>query len=283
VRWISCLLFAISLAVAAAAPVLPASAVFPFRLQDGLLWVSVQVKGSPVPLEFLLDSGAQVSVLNLETSRQLGVRLASPVSVQGVKASATGYWPQRLSARICSVKLPDQWLALDLSALSHACGKPVAGLIGADFFRNRAVQIDFETQQVRILKGRLPQTLESLPLEVRPNGFCVQAQVNGHSPQRFRLDTGCASALQWVTPIQPSTLQSSKLAVGVATLVIPQTETTLSLGRRTFSKTPTGVHDTAIFAGEGGLLGTGFLSRFESVIVDARSKRLILGSLRSSR
>jgi hypothetical protein len=42
---------------------------------------------------------------------------------------------------------------------------------------------------------------------------------------------------------------------------------------------PAALHDRRIFAGEDGLLGNGFLSRFGAVILDDRSGRLLLGGM----
>ena len=85
-----------------------------FRIKDGLIWIHVTTPRSPAPLNFLLDSGANVSVINLDTARRLGVNLGARVSVRGVKSTAAGYWPQRLTASLAGVKLPQEYLALDL-------------------------------------------------------------------------------------------------------------------------------------------------------------------------
>jgi hypothetical protein len=74
----------------------------------------------------------------------------------------------------------------------------------------------------------------------------------------------------------------TKVAIGLAKLNIPQTQTTVSLGGQTFRNVPTGLHREAMFEGEAGLLGNGLLSRFKTVTLDAVSNRLILGELRSS-
>jgi hypothetical protein len=86
--------------------------------------------------------------------------------------------------------------------------------------------------------------------------------------------------LQWVTSkVQPERC-TSKVAIGLAQLTIPQTTTTVILSGRTFNDMPTGLHHDAIFAGEKGLLGNGLLSRFETVTIDSRAGRLSFGRLR---
>ena len=46
-------------------------------------------------LNFLLDSGANVSVIHLAVAKRLGLKPGERVSVRGVQALSEGYWPQR--------------------------------------------------------------------------------------------------------------------------------------------------------------------------------------------
>lgn len=254
---------------------------FPFEYREGLLWVQVQVAECREPLRFLLDSGAEVSVVNLDTAKRLGLSLGERVNVSSVQATMTGYWPQKLSATANGVTLPSDFLALDLSKLNAACTQSVDGLIGADFFKGRIVQIDFAAQKIRLLNASdTASKAETSPLEIRRCGLCVMASVDGSKPQRLRVDTGCATALQWVTSkVQPERC-TSKVAIGLAQLIIPQTQTTVMLAGHTFRDVPTGLHREAIFDGEKGLLGNGLLSRFETVTIDSRAGRLSFGPLR---
>lgn len=273
-RILFCFVLAISVVLARAeTPV----AEFPFEFREGLLWVQVRVAERQEPLHFLLDTGAEVSVVNLDTAKRLGLTLGPRVSVRGVHTSMRGYWPQTLSATASDVDLPSSFLALDLSKLSRACERPVDGLIGADFFRDRIVQIDFAAQMVRLLNaGDVPEQTDFLPLEVRPCGMRVKASVNGGKPQWLRVDTGCATPLQWVTSTVRPEKCSGKVAIALTKLNILQSRTTVDLGSHTFRDVPTGIHRTAIFPGEAGLLGNGLLSNFSRVTIDAKTGRLIL-------
>ena len=103
---------------------------------------------------------------------------------------------------------------------------------------------------------------ESLPFQLRPCGMRVPISVNGHERQWVRLDTGCATALQWVTSDEQTDQCARRMAIGLAEISIPQTETKVSIGEHEFEKVPTGLHGTAIFPGEAGLLGNGLLSRY---------------------
>ncbi|HWW01840.1 MAG TPA: retropepsin-like aspartic protease [Candidatus Acidoferrum sp.] len=249
----------------------------PFEFREGLLWVKVTVAESAQPLNFLLDTGAGASAINRRTADRLALPLGREVNVRGVETTLSGRWLKGIRATAGTVSLPGDYVAMDLTQLSHSCERPVDGLLGADFFRGRAVQIDFRAQTVRILKPDQPPLLaETLPLEMRPCGMRVPITVNDHKQQWVRLDTGCASPLQWVTSHVRSQECKPKVAIGLSELSIPQTETTVEIGFHKFDNVPTGLHKNPIFAGEAGLLGNGLLSRFSRVTVDAKARRLIL-------
>jgi hypothetical protein len=250
---------------------------FPFEFREGLLWVQVAVPQSDKPLNFLLDTGAGASVINLNTARRLNLHLGKQVIVQGVEYTTKGFWSQRLFVKANGVQLQKNYLAVDLGKLGQACNCCVDGLIGADFFQGRVVQIDFDAQKIRILKSDDAEKFnEALLLKLRSCGMRVPITVNGHKRQWVRLDTGCASALQWVTSGVRLEQCAPKTAIGLTAISIPQTQTTVNIGKQAFEKVPTGLHETAIFPGEAGLLGNGLLSRFSTVTIDVKAGRVIL-------
>lgn len=278
-RLLAVMVFAAAFVRVQAAPVTLAE--FPFEYREGLLWIEVVIPQSEKPLNFLVDTGAGVSVINLNTAKRIGLKLGQQVTVRGVDAMLTGYWQQQMSAKVGEVRLPREYLAVDLEKLSSSCARPVDGLVGADFFRERVVQIDFDAQKIRLLKpDKAGKSDQDLPLQLRSCGMRVPIRVNGHERQWVRLDTGCATALQWVTSVVPDQC-THQMAIGLAEISIPQTKTTVGIGEHEFKSVPTGLHDKAIFPGEAGLLGNGLLSRFSSVTIDANAGRVTLKERRS--
>src|SRR5436190_1124507 len=83
---------------------------FPFEQRAGLMWLKVSVPQSSEPLNFMLDSGAGVSVINLPTAKKLGLKLGQRVDVRGVGSSTEGFWPQRMQATASGVELPKECL-----------------------------------------------------------------------------------------------------------------------------------------------------------------------------
>lgn len=252
----------------------------PFKYREGLLWVDVRMPASDKPLHFLLDSGAGVSVINLETARRIGLKPGREVPVSGVGKSLTGYWQRRVTARAGDVLLPSEYLTVDLNALSQSCETPVDGLIGLDFFRGRIVQIDFVEERIRLLKSAPADARNEVPLKLYGCGMRVPIAVDSQAKQWFRLDTGCATALQWVTKEVNAAQCSRQTAIGLAAVSILQTTTTVEFGHNSFTDVRTGLHQSAIFPGEAGLLGNGLLTRFSQITIDAKRARLILGAVR---
>ena len=261
----------------------PTRSEFPFKFREGLLWIEVTTPQSEKSLNFLLDTGAGVSVINLSTAKRIGLKLGHEVTVHGVQTMLTGYWQERLSAKVGEVELRREYLAGDLEKFSSSCERPVDGLVGTGFFRGRVVQIDFDAQKIRLLKPEKNRKSDiALPLQLRSCGMRVPIRVNGYERQWVRLDTGCATALQWVTSDVPTDQCTRQIAIGLAEISIPQSTTTVGLGKYEFNNVPTGLHETAIFAGEAGLLGNGLLSRFSTITIDAKAGRVILAGCRDT-
>lgn len=243
---------------------------------NGMIWVKVAVAGHADRLNFLLDSGAGKSVVDLGTARRLGLKLGDRETVQGVHGRSTAYRINNLAATVGAAAVPRDVLAVDLSSVSAGCGSQIDGLLGADFFRSRIVQIDFAGQRLRLLDRRESRAGEgaTLPLVRRHDSLCVRVAVDGNRPQWMRLDTGCSGALEWV--VTGEDLRPAK-GVSVATAVASSRHirTDVLLGTERISGVKTGLHSRPLFPGEKGLIGNGLLGQFK-VTVDAAGGELRL-------
>lgn len=249
---------------------------FPFQYRDGFIWLKVAVPQRREPLNFLLDSGAASSVLDLQTARQLGVKFGGSQTVQGVHSQAVARQVKDFDARISDVALPNSLLALDLSAVSKTCSQKIDGLLGADFFRRRVVQLDFTAGCVRLLNQADPvaTTAQILPIKTCNNAFCIPVCIAGSAQQWMRLDTGCDSALEWVvSDAKSKALRGS--SIGLSNASVRYLHTEVQLGAKSFSAVKTGVHEQQIFCGESGLIGNPLLSHFR-VTIDAQRKHVVL-------
>jgi hypothetical protein len=89
--------------------------------------------------------------------------------------------------------LPTSYLVVDLCALEQACACPVDGLIGADFFDGRVVQIDFDERRVRLLAKHAKLDGTAIPLTKSRGVWRLTVSANGQTLKNVRLDTGCAA------------------------------------------------------------------------------------------
>ena len=259
-----------------------ASTEIPIEYSEGLIWIKATVAKGSEPLNLLLDTGAGASALNTTAAERLGLKPGRRICARGVETTLTGYSVKPVALTSAGFEIPGPSMAVNLQKLSDSCSRPIDGLLGADFFRGRIVQIDFDACKLRILRDTVPLHSEGkMPLQFRPCGIRVLISVNHGKPEWVRLDTGCASALQWVTTKVRAEDCDRKPAIGLSEVSIPQTETTVQLGSSQFENVPTGLHKSPIFQGESGLLGNGLLCRFARITIDARAGSLVLESRRS--
>lgn len=236
-----------------------ASQVIPFEYRDGLIWIKVNTPQSEVPLNFVLDSGAGSSVLDLATARKLNVKLKVRERVQCVDAAMSAWRVDGFSANVGGVAIRDNPLSLDLSETSELCSRRIDGLLGHDFFRDRIVQIDFKARCIRLLyEADDRNSCAVVSMKVRRGAMCVPVSVNGHPPRWTRLDTGCDDGLRWVQRGGHGYVRAS-----------------LQVGQEDISNVQIALHHTEIFPSEAGLLGNGVLANYR-VTIDAVKKRLLL-------
>lgn len=247
----------------------------PMEYSGGYLWLKIQPAGQREAFNFILDSGAASSVLDLSAARRLNLRLGSQVPVQGVHSRTTARRIERFNAQVGSIALPKSLLALDLSMVSRTCDRPIDGLLGADFFRERIVQIDFAAGKLRILdRAPMSECWTTLPMKQRNGTFCVPVGVNENPARWMRVDTGCDSALEWVIN-GAADQRRSGTSIGLTNIRSRSLVAEVQLGSHTLPGVKTGLHAQQMFPGEAGLLGNALLARF-CVTIDAPSSRLLL-------
>jgi hypothetical protein len=251
----------------------------PCQFHDGLIWLKVGVAGKSEPLNFLLDSGAGVSVVDLQTACCLRLKLGQRQTVQGVSGQSLGYRVHDLRAVSGGIDLPTSVLAIDLRTISECCQQRVDGILGADFFRDRVVQIDFTAGRVRLLENCDVElaNCEVLPIKICNDAVCVSVRVAGNPAQWMRLDTGCDSALEWVVS-EPKTGAHEQTSIGLSHSARPCMQATVQIGKQHFT-IPAAIHEEPIFSGEGGLLGNGLLSKFR-LTIDEPGNRVIFQKTR---
>ena len=238
----------------------------PFQFRDGLIWLEASVRGKNQQLNFLLDSGAGVSALDLTRARALGMRIGRPEPVQGINGPAIAYQVNDFQANSEGTALPKSMLAIDLQTISKNCHQPIDGILGVDFFRGRIVQIDFAARKIRLLTQRdlSLANCDVLPIKICNDAFCVPVRVAGNPAHWIRLDTGCDACLDWVAS-DSDKRSLERTSIGISCSSSKYVETSVQIGNRRL-RIPAAIYSKPIFSGEGGLLGNGLLSKFRLTI-----------------
>ncbi len=174
---------------------------FAFERSSVIVQVKVNDKG---PYNMLMDTGAEQSAIDLNTAKELGLKLTS---IGNGKVVASG----QNNNTLFLTKLPQLQvgnltakeilaLATDFSRISGRIGIPVNGIVGYNFLKNRVVQFDYPKRVVRfysvspVSKSGQPNTPSRMVLSLHFYGgdkFPVidEVYVNGKKI-KTELDTG---------------------------------------------------------------------------------------------
>lgn len=276
-RFPRCLLLPVLIFVSAFAARAEVTAEIPFRFSHQLIWIKLDVPGRHEPLNFLLDTGAGATVLNLQTARELRLGLGNSEYVQGVNGRGIAHWVNGFKATAGGMPVGDGLLAVNLEAASRACGRRIDGLLGADFLNGRVVQIDYSAAKIRLLDhAPAPERHAiSLPLRRINDGFDIPVSVSGNPTEWVRLDTGCDEALHWVIGKHDKLQYSRTVSVGLSQGSRHSATVDIRLGADSIRNVTIGFQKNQIFPGESGLMGNPLLAGY-TVIIDTRSNRLLL-------
>ncbi|HEX8561651.1 MAG TPA: PDZ domain-containing protein [Flavobacterium sp.] len=185
-------------------------AVIPFQLINNLIIVPLTVNG--VPLNFLLDSGVEETVLfslddtneitfsNVETLRLRG--LGSQNYIECMKSTGNHLRISGMSTRNHNI-----YIVLDPNFnFSSHIGIPVNGIIGYHFFKDNLVQIDYDKRKLIVFKNdkrirkKLKAQYQTLPMSVEAQKPYIIADIlqdKQKLPAKLLIDTGSSDAV-WI-------------------------------------------------------------------------------------
>ncbi len=180
----------------------------PFRLLHDEIIVRGTIEGHG-PFNMMLDSGADPSVVNLETARQIGLKMSST----GQQGSGTG--ADHNLAYDCPLPVVEVGplrvthltaVALDLTKISQRLGEPIDAVLGYSLLNHRVVQFDYPARVARFLSGSPhvgpadPSTakVSTLSFHYEDDIIADGVVVNGKK-MPANVDTGCNSIFQ-LTP-----------------------------------------------------------------------------------
>ncbi|MEO7673428.1 MAG: aspartyl protease family protein [Pyrinomonadaceae bacterium] len=126
----------------------------PLRLtSSGFLSGEVQLEGVEAPLNFIVDTGASVSVISAEIASMeaispfANIEKMRVIGSAGITDGVTSFLLPRVSFGSHSRKSITA-IALDLDMINEASGFEQAGILGGNFLRNYRMTFDFKNSKV---------------------------------------------------------------------------------------------------------------------------------------
>jgi hypothetical protein len=168
-----------------------------FRWTPGQIEIPVSVQTAP-PVTFLLDTGAEYSVI----STALAQRLQVATERLGIRDFADRVSLAVSTATLAKgreIRLADQRVMVMPFDGYRQRGRAIEGLIGYDFFARYVVQIDFEAATLRVYEPQsfaLPSTASRVPIEFVGRVPVVATELEFESRERLdarlMVDTGAS-------------------------------------------------------------------------------------------
>lgn len=179
----------------------PAPIEVPFEFVANQIIVQVKIGGKG-PYSMLLDTDTDPSAIDLATSRELGLRL----DPRSFPASGGGTQPNLVQlTRLPLVELGGLSAkdvsagAIDLTKLSGKLERPIQGVLGYSFLKDRIVQIDYPASKIRFYAENpypgirnAPNTVNKIAMAFRydDEGVVVDSVFINGQKVKATLDTG---------------------------------------------------------------------------------------------
>lgn len=202
----------------------------PFELVNRHIVLKVQVDNSR-PLSFLLDTGDQLAIINLDRAKELGLKLQGEIHMGGAGASiSTGAFVTGSSFTIPGFPGFSQPLnaALPIGRMAPRFGQDFDGIIGSEFIKQFVLELDYQARVLKLYdkdKFVYSGSGESIPITLSSAGHpLIEAELTtiGAAPVtgKFVLDIGSGGALALYSPfVRKQNLLGSNLptikAIGV--------------------------------------------------------------------
>ena len=179
----------------------------PFQLINNLVFIPLEVNG--VPLNFLLDSGVDETILlSLDDKEEVSFHSVQKIKLKGL-GSNEPIEGLKSSNNILSYKglvdrHHDVFIVLDQSFnFSSHIGIPVNGIIGYNFFKDNIVEVNYDKKKVfvykdtkKIRKKMLKRSASSIMIERnKPYLISDVAIANEQVPSKLLIDIGNSDAL----------------------------------------------------------------------------------------
>lgn len=188
----------------------------PFEFEHNQIILEVKIAGKG-PFYMLLDTNTDPSAIDAATAREIGLAVGSKgSSATGGGTETNMVYPTQLpTVEIGSVVAKDVAAAsIDLSKIKERIGRPIQGVLGFSFLKDRIVQIDYENLKLRFFSespypriqlGPNTVNVVSFPFKYEDGEVIIDSVFVNNEKMRAALDTGSSGAFA-LTPAAVATL-----------------------------------------------------------------------------
>lgn len=181
----------------------------PFEFIHNQVVVEVRIAGKG-PFSMLVDTNTDPSAIDLATAKELGLILGSrsyPATGGGTEANVVQL-TKLPTVELGTVIAKDVVAGgIDLSKLSAKLGKPIHGVLGYSFLRDRIIQIDYPEAKIRFYAESpypgiqdAPNTVDKIALAFKyEDGVLVDSVFINGQKMKATLDTGSSGTFS-LTP-----------------------------------------------------------------------------------
>lgn len=166
----------------------------PFKfIRGNRIYIPATVAGQPV--EVLLDSGAEMTILDKGWAERAGLKIEGRVVATGAGGQAEAAFARGVTIEVGGLRLPDLTVgAIDLDAVSKALGTPLPVILGADIFKQLIVDLDFEARTIAFHEPegfQPPPGAATVPVKESSSGIrTVPISIEGGPPVQVDFDIG---------------------------------------------------------------------------------------------
>lgn len=172
----------------------------------GLIFVKVLINDQP--MSFILDTGAEFTLLNSSRVSKLGLQALGTFATGAGGGDVVVSFVPGVTTKVGGATLSDQIIgAVLLDQLEGPLQRPLDGILGYDFISRFVIELDYKNQTMRLFdRAKYARTGTSAPtpitLEDSTPYFAAAIEVpnKGDLGGHFVLDTGCLCEVQLFTP-----------------------------------------------------------------------------------
>ena len=156
------------------------------------IFIPATVNGLAVT--FVLDSGADITILDQATARSIGARPGGAVPVGGSGGQATMQLAPNIEIHIGALELRGITAGvMDLSAIAGQLGHAMPMILGKELFNQLIVDIDFPHRRIALHERgrfRIPSDAVRVALGRHGENRTLPVSIEGHEPVDFDFDLG---------------------------------------------------------------------------------------------